>query len=542
MANQLKTLLVSVDAKHFHKPLAAWQLKAFVDDKGKDFVVDVLESNINEPIDKLVQDICSATLDVVGFSCYIWNIETIKKVGNLVRQLLPSVKIILGGPEVSFEQNLANYPFADTIIKGAGEEALLDILTRVKKNEKLPTTIIGNSCNFPSYPTPITPDYLKSITADKIPADKKLFYYEATRGCPFSCAFCLSSASTGVLEKPLQVVKDDIQKLLASGATTIKFIDRTFNANKTRAIELLEFIATLNTSACFHFEMSPDLFCDKLFKTIAKLPKARVQFELGIQSTNPDTLKAVGRKTDGSKAIKNITKLVDLNTMHIHLGLVAGLPFETLDTFKQAVNAVYATKLHAIQLGFLKLLKGAKLNDIDYNAIFSPFAPYEVYKTATMSLDDFAELKRVDKIIDRFYNSGGFNATIEFAITKLFKNCAFDFFNLFAIYLQEKGIATNANLNIAYYALRQFLIESNGDISQIDHHIKLDCLSFDRGGLSLPKQIERLQDKELENHHRQVHHKNTFLTVEKFPQDKKTRLFIYNTKDPITNRFNPTII
>jgi len=559
MSKQSKVLLMSVDAKHFHKPLAVWQLKAFVDNKGKgeNFLVEVLETNINEPIDEIVRRICFSGAEVVGFSCYIWNIEVVRKIGELVKKLLPNAKIILGGPEVSFEKDLSNFKFADCIIRGAGEIAFFDILQKIKNGERLPAIIQGEefkpprplvhpskggefydgtNCGFAEFPTPITSHYLNSFKTDKLPIDKKLVYYQSVRGCPFNCAFCLSSASAGILELPLDRVKSELLQLVEAGVKVIKFVDRTFNANKNRAIELLQFIGTLDTDCVFHFEMSPDLFSEDLFKAIKKLPKARVQFELGIQSTNPDTLKAVERKTDTKKALKNIEKLVGFNNCHIHISIVAGLPFETLNTFKDAVNACIATKAQAVQLGFLKLLKGAKINDLKFGAVFASFPPYEAYKTDTINLDDFAILKRVEKAIDRFYNSGGFSETISYAIQKLFTG-AFDFFNSFALFLEQKGLAFNMSLNCAYSVLREFLIKLGGNTLEIDHYIKLDCYSFDRGGLSLPNSIKRNPDKALEKTLKQNYSKNTPITVEAFLFDNTKRLFIYDKKDKIINKF-----
>jgi len=537
----MKTLLAALNAKHIHKAPAVWYLKAYCNQRGlKD--IDIFEGDVNQPVLAIIDSIAAAEYSVVAFSCYIWNIELVCKVGQALKELQPSVKIILGGPEVSFEDEDL-YSFADYIIKGEGEEAFYRLLMELRG--AVGAVALDRPNNLPpfsSIPTPYTPEYFSSFS---LPIQSQLIYYESTRGCPFKCAYCLSSACDNAIQTlPIERVKNDIQKFITHGAKTIKLVDRTFNADKKRANEILQFITELDTDCTFHFEVAADLFDAKMLALVKRMPLARVQFEIGIQTINEKSLMAVSRKTNTQKALANITALSKNQNCHIHVGLIAGLPFETYESFRESVNAVAAANPHQIQLGFLKLLKGTVLrkNAKDFGAVFTPFPPYEILKTNTMSNKDLRRLKQIDFVIDKYYNSGGFIESIDYAVKNLFKT-HMDFFEAFAEFIKsDKG---TPSLKTSYTRLFQFLLQtakSEEEREGAAHCIKLDALSYDYNGASLPVEITQNRDKTAEEQYRKKHKPGYPIRIESFvcPKTKKAikKIFLYNNKNPISNRYS----
>ncbi|MCL2062130.1 MAG: B12-binding domain-containing radical SAM protein [Firmicutes bacterium] len=533
----MKTLIVSISAKNIHKSLAAWCLKAYCAQRNIQ-AVEILEVNINDNIGEVIAKIYAHRPDVLAFSCYIWNIDTIKKIGATLKKLHPC-KIVLGGPEVSFETDLTAYPFADHLIKGEGEKAFCDLLESLTNNAPNILPLI-NGCNedFSKLPNPFTKAYFNSFQHDQIPLiQNRLIYYESARGCPFSCSYCLSSAHKGVQELPLARVKADLIQLTQQGAQCIKFIDRTFNANANRAQDILEFIAALDTNCTFHFEVAADLFNTALFKTVQKLPVGRVQFEIGVQSVNPKTLSAINRKTDTDKALHNIARLSSLQNCHIHADLIAGLPHETLNTFADALNRLITAAPHAVQLGFLKMLKGAsvKAQANSFGAVYADFAPYEVYKTDTLSFSQISALKKIEAVIERFYNSKMFFYSVAYGI-KICKT-PYRFFEDLAEFC---GLHTSFNFKVSLknaYALLHDFLAQRGNPTEAAHYIKLDCLSSDPRGL-LPDSITPNRNKQAELSHRKNLPKFAAFRIEYFAFDQTHKLFNYQTKHPVTNRYD----
>lgn len=395
--------------------------------------------------------------------------------------------------------------------------------------------IKGYISEFSSYPSAFTNDYFNSFIFNQIPAiGSQLIYYESSRGCPFSCSYCLSSATEGIQYLPLDRVQNDILLLIKHGAKCIKFVDRTFNANK-HVKDILQFIYELNTDCTFHFEAAADLFNKDLLQIISLMPIGRVQFEIGIQSTNEKTLNAVNRKTNIDAALNNIAKLVCLNNCHIHLDLIAGLPYDNIETFISAINQCINCKPQMLQLGFLKMLKGTKLRRDSnlFGAVYADFPPYEVYKTNSLSCEEISQLKKVEQIIDRFYNSGAFTSTVNFAISKLFSS-PYSFFISLCNYC-EKAIVSRISLKNAYNLLYNFLLPY-GSKQEIEHHIKLDCFSTDKNGL-LPDGINSVRNKQAELIFKSKSNKNVNIRIEFFEYENKHKLFNYDKKDVISNRY-----
>ncbi len=511
---KINTLLVSISAKSVHKQLAPWCLKAFADAHCKSAEISIFETSVNENIATVLSEIVSRGPAVAGFSCYIWNIEAVKKFCEGIKNLLPDCKIVLGGPEITAD---FTFPYADEIICGGGEVAFCNYLLALSGEPPLTETFC-----FADFHSSFTEDYFRSFGDFKI--ENRLVYYESSRGCPFKCAFCLSGgAECGVFYLPLDRVKSELLLLVNSGAKIIKFVDRTFNADKKRALEILLFIESLETDATFHFEAAGDLFDENLISAVSRMPKGRVQFEIGIQSFNEKTLAAVSRRTDLSLSEENIRKLASCGNCHIHLDLIAGLPFDSLSDFKRSFDKCIALAPDMLQLGFLKLLHGTKMRamaDESGDFAYNSYPPYEVQKSDSMSSDDLQSLKRIEPALDKYYNTGMFKNSIAYGFS-LFQS-SYDFFDEFSRFC---GTEFKRSLKNAYTLLFDFLREK-GDFQTAAHYIKLDQLSNDPKGL-LPDGIERRRQRDIE-----LLHKGKYQNcrAEFFPFDNKTRLFVYDKK------------
>jgi len=520
----MKTLLIAISAKNTHKTLAPWCLKAYCEKYCPNINVVIQEHTINDPISNIIDAIYATQPAVLGLSCYIWNIEIVAKISNIVRQLIPQCTIVLGGPEVSFETNFTNYPHANFIVQGAGEHPFAELLNELNSGNIIERKIISaQGTVFAELPTPHTQCYFNSFAEGRMASiSNQLVYYESSRGCPFSCSFCISSTTIGVQYLPLPQVLHDISLFVAESATCVKFVDRTFNANPVRATAILQHIQILNTNCTFHFEAAADLFNDELLDIIEQMPSGRIQFEIGIQSTNAVTLFAINRKTNLASALANIQKLVSFGNTHIHVDLIAGLPLETLETFKHGVNRCLVVRPHMLQLGVLKMLKGTKVlqESTAYSYSYNSYPPYQVFSNNTMSYDDLLEIKRVTEAVEKFYNTGMFTNSVEYAI-QLFRG-EYEFFNAFSLFYE--GTNPKSSLKTAYTLMLNFLT-IYGDENIAQHYIKLDCLTHDPKG-QLPNAIIPHRNKPAEQEYKK-NNKSANIRIEYFPYDGTTRMFEY---------------
>ncbi|MCL2827250.1 MAG: DUF4080 domain-containing protein [Oscillospiraceae bacterium] len=534
----MNILLTALSAKHIHKTLAPWCLKAYCDAHVPGCQVAVQEHTINDNIGTIVTELYEGRPDVVGFSCYIWNIDYVVKVATMLKQYLPDCIIVLGGPEVSFASDCSAYPFADYIVQGAGEAAFANLIREMMAGEMPCGKIIKSwdGVAFSALPSPYTPGYYNSFAEGRMVSIKnQLVYYESSRGCPFSCTYCLTSTFCGVQELPLGRVLADIDDLLQYGATCIKFVDRTFNANRGRALEILRYILALETDCTFHFEVAADLFDAELLQVISAMPARRIQFEIGIQSVNPVTLAEINRRMDVDRALQNIRALVEFENCHIHVDLIAGLPFETMDSFAESVNACMNVRPHMLQLGFLKLLKGTKLreNRHIYGYVFNEFPPYEIFRSGHMGLKDMITLRRIEEVIDKFYNSGVFVHAVNYAIEHVFQG-AYSFFAALSDFCRGENLRISQKH--AYTLLFRFLCQ-HMDQAPAAHYIKLDALRFNTSNV-LPDAITQHRDKTAENEFRKkIEPKYKNIRVEWFEYDDKTRVFIYDERDEMTKAY-----
>ncbi|TYQ16007.1 UNVERIFIED_CONTAM: radical SAM superfamily enzyme YgiQ (UPF0313 family) [Acetivibrio alkalicellulosi] len=504
----MKTLIIAINTKHIHSSLAPWYLKASCKDECRE--VKVLEFSINDNLDNILGSIYVENCQVVAFSCYIWNIQHVLKIADNLKKISPNIKIILGGPEVSYDaQNiLKDSPYIDYIISGEGETSFRQLLKMFIDNSvnieeiqgiiyKKNNLFISNGQmnlikNLDDIPMPYSEDMLGFVK-------DKIVYYEASRGCPFSCSYCISSTFEGVRYFSMERVKKDLTVLLRSGVKLIKFVDRTFNCNKKRAVEIFEFAINNSKNTCFHFEVAADLFDDEIIEVLSKSPKGIIQFEIGIQSTNRATLEAVRRRTDIDRVFYYVKKLLDLKNIHIHLDLIAGLPFEDLDSFKNSFNQVYQLRPHKLQLGFLKMLKGSGLRKEfnKYNYLFRDYPPYEVLENKFLSFNEMVKIKEIEHLVDKYFNSSRFCKTLDY-IVKNFYSDAFEFYEILSSFYKKKDLYSRPLSSRDLYTVMLDFIDEMSDC--FNREIIIEIMKFDfivsHNTNNLPVGLKRIQISE----------------------------------------------
>ncbi len=430
-------IICMLNSKYIHSGLAPWCLMAGIKEYGSEKIsASVVESNINADMSKLLSEIIAEKPEIVGFCCYIWNIDKARELCRAVKEAMPECKTVLGGPEVSYNagQVLSENPWADYVLSGEGERPfamLCDALLGKDDALQLPEIPGLNFKTDNDFhlsephtekaapPNPYSEEYLLTLSG-------RISYIEASRGCPFSCAFCLSGRCGNVRFFDVEKTKADIIKLANSGTKTIKFVDRTFNANKRRALEIWRFIADeydrkIPHGVCIHFEIGGDLLDSECLETLSQMPTGSIQLEIGIQSFNEKTLSAINRKTDTQKLYDNIRKLVSFGNMHIHIDLIAGLPYEDFQSFRESFNRAFSLSANMLQLGFLKLLHGADMREKPekYPCVYSQNAPYEVISTPYLSEDDIQKLRLTEDANERICNSARFRHSFGYILETL---------------------------------------------------------------------------------------------------------------------------
>lgn len=422
-------VILALNSKYIHSSLAPWYLKAEVSD------AEVLEHTVNEKLDTVLSDVISRKPKLLAVSVYIWNVEYVEKLLCKIKAVLPDIITVVGGPEVSYNSKdvLERCYAVDYVICGEGEAPFALLCDRVFHG--IDRELVGISCRGHIVAPYIGKGTPKSPYTDEYFAalNGRIAYFESSRGCPYCCAYCLSGRCEDMRFFDMDYVKENLIKLANSGSKTIKFVDRTFNADKIRALDILYFILENSGKAfpadvCFHFELSGDLLDDKTIEFLRNVPDGLFQFEIGIQSFYPDTIKAIHRKTDSDTLKQHIRQLAEMGNAHVHTDLIAGLPYENYDSFVDSFNQAYELGADMLQLGFLKILHGTELEDkaVQYGFAYSKMPPYEVYETPWLSKDDFSKLKVAENAVDRLHNSGRFRRTIKLCLPHF--NSAYDFF------------------------------------------------------------------------------------------------------------------
>ncbi len=481
-----KWLLVALNAKYSHTSLSVRSICSYVLKNGYNNI-SFFEGTINDEYFCLLNSILEKNPDVIGFSCYIWNIELVKKLVSDIKEISPHITVFLGGPEVSYNKSLfKEIPQIDFVIRGEGEIPILKLL-KGKDN------ILGVCKSDNEY------HFAEMEEMDNIPfcyegelenLTNRAVYYETSRGCPFKCAFCISSLTKGVRTLPLKRVFLEIDLFSNLKIKRVKLVDRTFNFDKKRAKEIITYILSKKRETCFHFEIGADLLDKELMDIINKADYNTIQFEAGIQSTNYESLKLCDRTTDMVKLKDNLLYLKD-SKVRIHLDLIAGLPKEDFESFKKSFDEVYSLSPKVLQVGFLKLLHGSKLREEKekYNYKFKNTAPYEILSNDFISFFELIKIKKVDKSVDAYFNSGIFKNSLEFILNK---NDISPF--LFYLKLGEKMGDGKLSLKDKFEILKILYDELFGNSEEFLEYLKLDYVIKERG--ALPSFFNNFKTKE----------------------------------------------
>ena len=472
----MKILLAACNAKYIHSNLAVYDLQAYASEY-TDHVI-LKEYTINQQKDDIMRDIYLEHPDVVCVSCYIWNISFVKELMADLAKILPDADFWAGGPEVSYdaEKFLSENPEFTGVMVGEGEETFQELLGHyVKKNpEKLENItgicyrdgekIIHNGwrqiMNLSSIPF---------IYKDLSEFKNRIIYYESSRGCPFSCSYCLSSVDKKLRFRDIEMVKKELQFFIDHKVPQVKFVDRTFNCKHDHAMAIWKYINDHDNGVTnFHFEISADLLREEELQEMSTMRPGLIQLEIGVQSTNPDTIKAIHRTMDFEKLKGIVDRIHSFGNIHQHLDLIAGLPYEDYDSFRNSFNDVYALKPQQLQLGFLKVLKGSHMMEMcrEYGIVYKNREPYEVLSTKWLDYDHVLKLKNVENMVEVYYNSGQFQKTLEYA--ESFFPDAFSIYEGLGIFYMEKGYGDVSHTRMRRYEILLEYLETVPGISRAE--------------------------------------------------------------------------
>ncbi|WP_378956608.1 B12-binding domain-containing radical SAM protein [Pelosinus sp. sgz500959] len=489
----MKVVLSTLNAKFIHSSFALKYLEAACRPVCPKIMSK--EYTINNELLNILSDIYSQQPDLIGLACYIWNVDMTLKLARLLKKVLPHVTIVLGGPEVSYDpaELMSQHDCVDYIVQGEGEETLQALLKALKSNQSV-EGIPGLTFRQQEEIIVGEPQVIRNLDTIPFPycdadIDKlkdKIIYYESARGCPFSCKYCLSSATAGVRFFSLERVYEDLKFFIAHNVRQVKFVDRTFNARKEHYLPILRFLAKQNCRTNFHFEISADILDDEVLEFLKDVPVGRFQFEIGIQSTYEPTLTKISRHNNWPKIVEYVTKIISYKNIHVHLDLIVGLPKESYAQFGKSFNDVYELQPHMLQIGFLKLLKGAGIreNADESKYIFLDYAPYEVLANDCLTYGDVRKLKILEEVFNQVYNTGRFNYTLQFLIS-LHGEDAFGFYHDLASYWEERELhlVAHSSKSLYKYLLDFYRIHHEHAIELVQEFLKFDALMSEKGSL-----------------------------------------------------------
>lgn len=423
-----KVILAALNAKYIHSNLALRYLSRFQDNNRKHYV-ETMEFTINQRLNFIAEELFRKQPDVVLFSCYIWNVEMLRQLCPILKKIMPDCVIGFGGPEVSYESEtfLRENPAVDFVMRGEGELVFTKYLEHLdagnpatlgeiesltyRQGDEIFSTPQMHPMDLALLPFPYEDDFSD--------VQNQIIYYESSRGCPYHCGYCLSSVENGVRFVPLDKVLPDLQKFLDKNAPQVKFIDRTFNCKKSHAMAIWKYLHEHDNGVTnFHFEITADLIDQETIDFLKTVRKGLFQFEIGVQSTNPQTIRAINRNVDFAALSEIVQQIKDGGNIHQHLDLIAGLPYEDYDSFGCSFNDVYALHPEQLQLGFLKVLKGSMLHQKqkEFEIVYHDTAPYEVLTTHELPYADTLRLKYVEEMVETYYNSGRFLNTLAYLV------------------------------------------------------------------------------------------------------------------------------
>lgn len=487
----MKIILTTLNAKYMHTSLGLRYLKRFC---GTDYDIELKEFTINNSVLDVLGQLLEAKPAVIGFLCYIWNIEQTRQLIEMVRAVRPDCVIVCGGPEVAYEtvSFMQECSAVDYVIRGEGEVLFKNLLAYLNgAQHELDDRIArrfadgrideGKAVVVTELEQIIFPYTVAELGEIK----EKIIYYESSRGCPFSCQYCLSCATRGVRYLSIERVLNELKMFIEAGVRQVKFVDRTFNADKRHYMPIWRFIALQNCRTNFHFEIAAELLDDEAIQLLQSMPQGRIQLEIGIQSTYEPTLRAVQRKNDWLKLQTVIPKIVGFGNMHVHVDLIIGLPYENMLRFGKSFNDVYSLRADMLQVGFLKMLKGSGLaNTIEeHGYIFMAKAPYQVLATKYLSYEEIWQLHIFEDVVEQFYNSGRFRNTTDYLI-KLRQGDAFAFYMALTDYWRERGLNLAAHTPKTLYAILYNYARESYSIQEAENVrelLKLDAMLVDQG-------------------------------------------------------------
>jgi len=482
----MKILLVALNAKYIHSNLAVYNLKAYA----KPFAesIKMMEYTINHYVHDILQGLYKEKSDIIAFSCYIWNLELVETLTTLLHKVSPETKIWLGGPEVSYDAGavMARRPELTGIMYGEGEATFYQLMAYYHQaGGALPLSDIKGIAYRDSSGNIIMNPRQLLLNMDTIPFGyqnlddfrHKIIYYESSRGCPFSCSYCLSSIDKRVRFRNTQLVKKELKFLIDQEVPQVKFVDRTFNCNHSHAMEIWQFIKEYDKGKTnFHFEVAADLFNEEELFLLESLRPGLVQLEIGVQSINRKTLEEIKRHTDLDQLAGNVLRIHHQRNIHQHMDLIAGLPYEDLESFKASFNWVYGLNPDQLQLGFLKVLKGSLMHrrQADYEIVSWSKPVYEVLSTKWISYDQLLLLKSVEMMVETYYNSGQFKNAMVYL--NHFYRSPFDLYQALAAFYEERGYDSLNHSRISRYTI---LLEFSNESGLNTEHILEEILLYD---------------------------------------------------------------
>ena len=545
----MKILLVACNAKYIHSNLAVYDLQAYASDYADHIVLK--EYTVNQQKDDIMRDIYLEHPDVVCVSCYIWNLSFVKELMADLIKILPGADFWAGGPEVSYdaEKFLTENSEFKGVMVGEGEETFKELagyyVEKNPQNLKDMTGICyrdGDQIIHNGWRQIMDLSSIPFIYKDLSEFKNRIIYYESSRGCPFSCSYCLSSIDKKLRFRDTETVKKELQFFIDNKVPQVKFVDRTFNCKHDHAMAIWKYINEHDNGVTnFHFEISADLLREEELQEMSTMRPGLIQLEIGVQSTNPDTIKAIHRIMDFEKLKEIVDRIHSFGNIHQHLDLIAGLPYEDYDSFRHSFNDVYALKPQQLQLGFLKVLKGSHMMEMcrEYGIVYKTQEPYEVLSTKWLDYDHVLKLKTVENMVEVYYNSGQFQNTLEY-LEKFFPD-AFSIYERLGSFYMEKGYGDISHTRMRRYEILLEFLEDMPEISvdQVKDQMVYDLYlrenlksrpGFARDQKPFERQIWdfRKREKVAKNAH-----------VEVFA-DGKVLLFDYADRDPLTNNAHVT--
>ena len=545
----MKILLVACNAKYIHSNLAVYDLQAYASDYADHIVLK--EYTINQQKDDIMRDIYLEHPDVVCVSCYIWNLSFVKELMADLIKILPGADFWAGGPEVSYdaEKFLTENSEFKGVMVGEGEETFKELagyyVEKNPQNLKDMTGICyrdGDRIIHNGWRQIMDLSSIPFIYKDLSEFKNRIIYYESSRGCPFSCSYCLSSIDKKLRFRDTETVKKELQFFIDNKVPQVKFVDRTFNCKHDHAMAIWKYINEHDNGVTnFHFEISADLLREEELQEMSTMRPGLIQLEIGVQSTNPDTIKAIHRTMDFEKLKGIVDRIHSFGNIHQHLDLIAGLPYEDYDSFRNSFNDVYALKPQQLQLGFLKVLKGSHMMEMcrEYGIVYKTQEPYEVLSTKWLDYDHVLKLKTVENMVEVYYNSGQFQNTLEY-LENFFQD-AFSIYERLGSFYMEKGYGDVSHTRMRRYEILLEFLEDVPEISmdQVKDQMVYDLYlrenlksrpGFARDQKPFERQIWdfRKREKVAKNAHVEVFADGTVL------------LFNYADRDPLTNNAHVT--